>query len=169
GMPISAIVGQNHVMKEMDEIFFSGTFGGETLSLAAAIATIKKMQSHRVIDYIWEKGKNLSEDIRGLICDFDLSTFIELKGFAPWSILKFTGSGHISQYLLKTVFQKEMIKNGVIILGSNNISFSHTDVEIEKIKLAYKNTFAHIKQVTALENPLEFIECEIIEPLFKVR
>lgn len=169
GMPISAIVGQNHIMKEMDEIFFSGTFGGESLSLAAAIATIKKMKSQRVIDYIWEKGKNLSEDVRGLIRDFDLDTFIDLKGFAPWSVLTFSDSSHISQYLVKTFFQKEMIKNGVLILGSNNISFSHTDAEIDKIKKAYKSTLKKIKQLTISENPQQFAKCEVITPLFKVR
>lgn len=44
GMPISAIVGQNYVMKEMEEIFFLGTFGGETLSLATSLATIEKIE-----------------------------------------------------------------------------------------------------------------------------
>src|SRR5262249_3849239 len=39
GMPISALVGRASIMKKMEDIFFSTTFGGETLSLAAAIAT----------------------------------------------------------------------------------------------------------------------------------
>ena len=30
----------------MEEIFFSSTFGGETISLAASIATIDKMTKH---------------------------------------------------------------------------------------------------------------------------
>ena len=169
GMPISAIVGQNHIMKEMEEIFFSGTFGGEALSIVAALTTIDKIEKNDVIDYLWGQGKNLSKYISGLIHDFDLGTFIELKGLPPWSIVTFSDSDHISQSLLKTYFQKEMIKNGIIILGSNNISFAHTDLEIKKIKVAYQNTFEKIKQLTVLENPHEFIGCEIIKPLFKVR
>ncbi|HUU24574.1 MAG TPA: aminotransferase class III-fold pyridoxal phosphate-dependent enzyme, partial [Methyloceanibacter sp.] len=44
GMPISAIVGRGEIMRLMEDIFFSGTFGGEALSLAASIATIDKLR-----------------------------------------------------------------------------------------------------------------------------
>ena len=47
GMPISAIVGKKKVMKNFDKIFFSTTFGGETLSIAAALETIKFLKKER--------------------------------------------------------------------------------------------------------------------------
>ena len=56
GMPISAIVGQQFIMKEMENIFFSGTFGGETLSLVAAQATLKKLIREDVSGYLWRYG-----------------------------------------------------------------------------------------------------------------
>ena len=43
GYPISAIVGKN-IMNLMNEVFVSGTFAGETLSMAAALATLKKLE-----------------------------------------------------------------------------------------------------------------------------
>ena len=53
GMPLSAIVGKKEsLLKKMEEVFFSTTFGGETLSLAASIATIKKLKNSRVIEKI---------------------------------------------------------------------------------------------------------------------
>ena len=48
GMPISAVVGRADIMRLMEDIFYSGTFGGETLSLAAAIATIDKIDREAV-------------------------------------------------------------------------------------------------------------------------
>lgn len=36
GYPLSAIAGRAEIMDWMEEVFFSFTFGGETLSLAAA-------------------------------------------------------------------------------------------------------------------------------------
>ena len=48
GMPISALVGLKKYMRHMDDICFSGTFFGETLSLAAAIATLKKLRTESV-------------------------------------------------------------------------------------------------------------------------
>ncbi|MBI3691727.1 MAG: aminotransferase class III-fold pyridoxal phosphate-dependent enzyme, partial [Mycolicibacterium aromaticivorans] len=38
GMPIAAVLGRADIMRLMEDIFFSGTFGGEALSIAAAIA-----------------------------------------------------------------------------------------------------------------------------------
>ena len=40
GYPLSAVMGTNDIMQKVEEIFFSGTFGGETLSLAAANAAV---------------------------------------------------------------------------------------------------------------------------------
>ena len=40
GFPLSAIVGKADLMRALDEVFFSLTFGGEAVSLAAAKATI---------------------------------------------------------------------------------------------------------------------------------
>ena len=43
GFPLSAVVGRVELMRLMEDIFFSFTMGGETLSLAAAIATMDKV------------------------------------------------------------------------------------------------------------------------------
>ena len=42
GFPLSAVVGRRDVMMEMEEIFFSGTFGGELLSLTAAKVVLQR-------------------------------------------------------------------------------------------------------------------------------
>ena len=64
GFPISAIVGQARYMREMEEIFFSSTFGGETLSLAASLATIRKMQREPVHATLNATGERVIEMTR---------------------------------------------------------------------------------------------------------
>jgi len=54
GYPIAAVVGRRHIMELFDEIFFSFTFGGETLSLAAAKATLEELREKNVIAHLWE-------------------------------------------------------------------------------------------------------------------
>src|SRR2546428_5071730 len=51
GLPISAIVGRADVMKLFEEVFFSFTFGGEALSLAASVATIREMRENNVVEH----------------------------------------------------------------------------------------------------------------------
>ena len=55
GAPISAVVGRADVL-EMEIVFYPGTFGGEALSLAAAIATIDKIERLKVIDAMASYG-----------------------------------------------------------------------------------------------------------------
>ena len=47
GFPLAAVVGHPDIMAKMEDIFFSGTFGGETLSLAAANALYRKNTKER--------------------------------------------------------------------------------------------------------------------------
>ena len=51
GMPISALVGRADIMDLMEKVFISGTFGGELLSIAAAITTLEKLQKKNVLNF----------------------------------------------------------------------------------------------------------------------
>ena len=46
-------------MKELNDIFFSMTFSGETTGLAASIATIHELMEKPVIEQIWAQGIKL--------------------------------------------------------------------------------------------------------------
>ena len=51
GFPLSAVTGKKEIMMLMEEVFFSFTYGGETLSLAAALATMQKLERGSVIPF----------------------------------------------------------------------------------------------------------------------
>lgn len=57
GMPLSAVCGRADLMRLLDEgVFFSTTFGGETLSLAAGIATMDRLMQDRVPEQVTAIG-----------------------------------------------------------------------------------------------------------------
>ena len=60
GYPVSAVAGRRDVMMLMEEIFFSFTFGGEALSLAAARATLCRLRDEPVCERIAAKGDRKS-------------------------------------------------------------------------------------------------------------
>lgn len=169
GMPISAIVGKREIMALMDEIFFSGTFGGETLSIAAGIAVIKKMRKEPVINHLWAYGKNLSNKVQNLIDQFGLNDTIKTNGYSPWKIITFEDFKDVSANALRTFFQKEMIARGVLILTSHNISYAMGDNELQEIEDAYKNVFEKMKESLTKNSLIAELECPIIQPIFKVR
>ena len=62
GMPLSVLTGKADIMQLLDKkVFFYTTFGGETLSLAAALATINYIKEHKVTSYISSKGKKITK------------------------------------------------------------------------------------------------------------
>ncbi|MER3487164.1 MAG: aspartate aminotransferase family protein, partial [Chloroflexota bacterium] len=80
GMPLSAVVGRRDVMRASEEVFFSLTFGGECLSLAAAQATINEIREKDVIEHIWLQGRVLQEGLNQLSQEHGLGDKIRCIG-----------------------------------------------------------------------------------------
>ena len=129
GMPISAIVGKRKIMKNFDKIFFSTTFGGETLSLQAALATIKYLENNKVVEKIKIFSKKFSKDIQKIIIKYGLQEIFNIKGvwWRPAFGLK---EGINEEYLV--ILRKNLIKNKLLIGNSFNFCFSHTSPKIYK-------------------------------------
>ena len=108
GMPLSAITGRGDVMFEMKEVFFSSTFGGETLSLAAGIATIDKMRREPVIEKLWKTGYTLAAAATDKIRQHGLSEEISLSGFHPWMLLQFNDHPLARKEAIRTLFLRCM-------------------------------------------------------------
>ncbi|MCV5605037.1 aminotransferase class III-fold pyridoxal phosphate-dependent enzyme, partial [Escherichia coli] len=77
GFPISAVVGRRQYMKRMEDIFFSGTFGGDVIALAAANAVIKKMQRLDVPKRLAERGQQLLDGLHSLLKEIDAPAWLQ--------------------------------------------------------------------------------------------
>ena len=169
GFPLSAVVGSNKIMQKVEDIFFSGTFGGETLSLAAANAVIEKYQNKNVIKHFDDIGSYLLQQLDRLIDDEELGDIFWTSGHPSWSFLHIKEQENYNSFEIKTFFLQESLKRGVITLGSHNISFSHTKKEIDNLLEVYSKVLPLIKKHIISQNLLENIHGKILKPLFKVR
>ena len=88
GYPLSAVVGSNEIMQKVEDIFFSGTFGGETLSLAAANAVIDKYKKDNVPKYLNDLGNYLLKKLNQLIIKEGLNDVFRTSGHPAWSFLQ---------------------------------------------------------------------------------
>ena len=168
-MPISAVVGRADIMRLMEDIFYSGTFGGETLSLAASIAVIDKMKRESVIEALWSKGKQLTEIVNNEIKRFSLQDFFSLSGLPPWKFLIIKDCGAIPKEFLKTLFIREMLNHGVLIQGTHNVSYAHTEDDLNCVKQAYEKTFSTIQKAIQQNDFERCLNGKIIKPIFSVR
>lgn len=67
GFPLSAWCGRRDVMKNARPWTCSTTYGGETLSLAAAKACIQVMRSEPVHEHLWRVGNRLKEGLEHIL------------------------------------------------------------------------------------------------------
>ncbi|MEY8251499.1 MAG: aminotransferase class III-fold pyridoxal phosphate-dependent enzyme, partial [Colwellia sp.] len=80
GYPISAVVGRRDIMMLMQDIFFSGTFAGETLSLAATQATLDFMIKNNVVKHLTAMGEKLQAGLEKIIDDMQAQHWLSLSG-----------------------------------------------------------------------------------------
>ena len=168
GYPVSAVAGRADVMKMMEEVFFSFTFGGETLSLAAALATLQKLQREPVIPTMRARGERLLRDAQAAIARHGLGDVLALSGHPTWSFLQFRdGRGH-TLWEIKTLFMQEVFRRGVLAYGTHNMSYAHSDADLDRLAAVYDEVFGVLAGGLATGiRPL--LECEVLQPLFKVR
>ena len=139
GMPISALVGKRKFMSYMDRTSFSGTFFSETLSIAAAIATIRKLEAEDVVGHLKKQTIGLRIAIEDMIPGpvyghFSLS-------HNPLTRLYFKDND------IKTLFMREMAATGTLIIATHNLSYAHGPNEIKRVLKSYEHTLGYLAEV----------------------
>ena len=139
-------------MQELNHAFFSMTFGGECLSLSAAIETIKELKK-KDYNYLWDLGNLLDEGIKKSAKKHGLK--INFAGSAPRHNLSFD-SKHKDPSGMKALFYQEMVKQGILFPNVIYIQFSHTKKDIIKTIKAADNAFKYVKDnINNIDNVLE--------------
>ncbi|TVO54356.1 aminotransferase class III-fold pyridoxal phosphate-dependent enzyme [Denitromonas halophila] len=169
GYPVSVVAGRADVMRLMEEIFFSFTFGGEALSLAAALATMTKLEREPVIETIYRQGRTIIEQLQSIIAAADATDFLGVAGNPSWSFFTIKDCGNYTMWQIKTLFLQEMFARGLLTIGTHNMSYSHSDEDIRQLLQAYREVVPMLAEVVRRGTLESALRCEPLEPLFKVR
>lgn len=169
GYPLSAVVGRAEIMKLMEEIFFSFTLGGETLSLAAAKATLDKLRREPVLATIDSRGRAVVEGVVGIIAENGLGDVLSVAGRPCWSFFVIKDTPDYSSYEIKTLFLQEMLARGILTLGAHNMSYAHREEDIETLLAAYRQVIPILGEAIRHRALKQLLKCEPLQPLFKVR
>lgn len=155
GMPISVVGGRRDIMHMMEEhVFFTMTFGGEALSIAGAIATIKQLKTKDYNGHIWRLGDKLLEGIEAAAKEFGVPG-VSMPGSAPRNI--FVVDPSVPDYRgVKDLFYQEMTKRGVLFPNIIYTNFAHTDEDIDHTVQAARESFEIVaKNMNNIDAALE--------------
>ncbi|CAN5828486.1 glutamate-1-semialdehyde 2,1-aminomutase [soil metagenome] len=166
GMPISAITGRRDVMALLEkDVFFFTTFGGEALSLAAAIACIEFIRDHGVIRHLAQVGQQLSEGLKNIVSKFALD-YVSLTGYPFRTLLSFSPAAG-DPLEIKTLVQQELIRRGILWSGIHNLCHAHGSAEIDYTLEAYTAVLSILKQAVAAKDVASRLKGRLLQPVFR--
>jgi len=169
GYPLSVVCGSREIMREMENIFFSGTFGGELLSLAAANVVLGMHQKDEISPRLNKYGEELSQDLQKVIDQADMSGLLEIKGHPTWKFLEWKDGSEFTAPELKTFFMQEMFRSGILILSTHNVTLAHNKKIQGVITSKYERVLTLMKKAISEGNLKDKLEVMPLKPLFKVR
>lgn len=141
GFPLSAIVGTDRVMRLFEEVFFSTTHGGETVSLVACRTTIGELRRRRGIEQLWRAGGRLKDGTNTVVEKLNLGESIQCVGLAPLTALRFSVKSERESLLLRSLFQQEALKRGILTQGNHMLSLAHEEEIVEETLEVYGEVF----------------------------
>jgi glutamate-1-semialdehyde aminotransferase len=166
GMPISAITGRKDIMSLLEkDVFFFTTFGGESLSLAAAKACIEFIRDHEVISHLATLGQTLSNGINEILARLSID-FVSITGYPFRTMVNFSANAG-NPLEMKTFVQQEFIRRGILWAGFHNLCFAHTAEDIAYTLTAYAEVFSELKAAIANKDLSSRVQGRLIQPVFR--
>lgn len=168
GMPLSAVVGRSDVMKLIDEgAFVSLTFGGETLSLAAGMVTIDELEKRNAFSHFWKIGDMLANGCLNLVRKYGLQDMAYVAGTRAMPGLFFKSHSGVAANDILSLFQQEVIRQGVLFLGVHYFCASHTEEDVRITLAAYDQGFAALARLKEGAPIGDLLMGQTYRPIFK--
>jgi glutamate-1-semialdehyde 2,1-aminomutase len=172
GFSVSALLGKREIMEmgglrhEGERVFLlSTTHGGETHSLAAALATIRVYEREGVIDVLHRQGRRLRSAVEQVIGHRGLGEFFQVLGRASNLVFATRDRGGERSQVFRALFMQELLKRGVIA-PSFVVSFSHDDSAIDEIVESVDGAL-EVYAWALDDGPESFLVGDPVKPVFR--
>ena len=167
GMPIAFLTGRSDVMRWFEkDVFFFTTFGGEALSIAAAVATIHEMIDKKVPAELARTGGMLKEGLNNLIEEHDLHGHLECKGYPCRTILNLKPAVH-QPLQIYAYIQQELLKCGILWSKFHNMTYAFTDDDIEYTLKVYDHVLPSVKARLANDDVENYLIGKPLDMVFR--
>jgi glutamate-1-semialdehyde 2,1-aminomutase len=145
GMPLAAVVGKREYMKHLPSTAWGITYRGETLSLAAARATLGILQREPVIEHLAAMGERLRDGFRQA-CE-ERAIGGRLTGLPGRMAVIFDATGCMSAADLRTCFLLQCAANGVLTNGVLFPSYAHDEEAVDRTLEAFGRSLDTLAEV----------------------
>ena len=153
--------------KGAEKLFLvSTTHGGETCSIAAALATMDEFEQHDVVGYNQRMGQRFIDGVRDVLHAHDLQKNIRQMQFNWHASLGYFDHEGNNSFELRTLFHQELIARGILFQGIFCPHYSHTEEDIQHILDAMNDACVVFKKALD-EGCGSYLIGEAIKPVFR--
>lgn len=173
GFSVSALVGQREFMRiggiehDQERVFLlSTTHGGETHSLAAAIACISEIRKHDIIAHFWQTGQALMDGVRAAAKEVGAEKYVEVSGYSVKPAFAFKDeTGQVSM-VARTLFMQETIARG-LLMPYVVPSYAHTKETIDFAVECIRDALVVMKEAAEGPGMAAAIDGGIVKAVFR--
>jgi glutamate-1-semialdehyde 2,1-aminomutase len=158
GYPMAAVIGRREVMEAAGRSFISSTYFSERIGPTAALATIRKLESHDVPDHLIAMGDRMRSGWHALADAHGLP--IQTKGISPMSSFSFDDPHHAKAMM--SLYTRCMLDQGYLAAGAFYASYAHTADHVKGALEAGEAAFATI--AAAAKDGAEGLAAELAGP-----
>lgn len=171
GIPVAFVAGSRAVMRHAWTI--SGTFGGETLGLAACAAVINEVcgvhPEMSPITRMWQAGQSVMDYVTGVCARLKLP--FSLTGYAVHPMPTWSSDVASSRLrVLTSLLQQELAAHGILAHPSGwNASGAHDAEAILRTLLGLEKALAAVADAYHTNSEHEALKGDLIEQAFVAR
>jgi glutamate-1-semialdehyde 2,1-aminomutase len=173
GFSVSALVGQREFMRlgggdhDQERVFLlSTTYGGETHSLAAAIACISELRRLDAISHFWKTGQALMDGVNRVAAEVGAESYISTTGYGCKPGFAFRDENGEVSALARTVFLQETIKKR-LLMPYVVPSLAHTPEVIEFALDAIRHALLVVKNSAEGPGLASVLKGSCVKPVFR--
>ena len=130
GYPLSAYVGKAEYLSELNHFKMTTTYAGETMSLAAALATVNIMRREPVHKHLWAMGKRLMDGFNVIAKDLGVEGYA--AGLPVSSFLKFNTPDPQFNSRMEYLWFRELFREGIFVILRWFICYAHKEPDIDE-------------------------------------
>jgi len=165
GYAMGAVVGRRAVMEPAGQMFVSSTYWGETVGLAAAIATLRELRKRDACATIHQVGRTLKQQLTDTAVAVGLDARCVGIDYHPH--LEFSVSDPDLKNKVGTLYVQEMAKRGCHGYTSFYINAAQGPAEIEQTVDAARDVFTLIAESLQAGNVSEKLEAQDRQEFFR--
>ena len=120
-----------------------------------------------VIPHLWRQGRRLQDGYNALAAEAGLTALTRCIGLPPRTVLTFADRRGVESLALKSLFQQEVVRRGILNTGGFNLCARHSDADVDRTLEACRAALGVLAAAVAADDVEARLQGPAIQPVFR--